>query len=117
MPATAVPGGAPGSAADLLSVKGLTCELATQAGPVRPVEDVSFVLGHGKTLGLVGESGAGKSMLARAILGLVPRNARLSGEVLLNGTNIVGLPVREPREIPGAGIRLVFQDPTITLHT
>ena len=79
MTATAAPGGTPGSEAGLLSVKGLTCELQTPAGTVRPVEDVSFVLGHGKTLGLVGESGAGKSMLARALLGLVPRNARLSG--------------------------------------
>jgi peptide/nickel transport system ATP-binding protein len=116
MTATAAPGGTPGSAGELLSVKGLTCELATPAGTVRPVEDVSFVLDHGKTLGLVGESGAGKSMLARAILGLVPRNARLSGEVLLNGTNLVGLPAREHRKILGAGIGLVFQDPMTSLN-
>jgi peptide/nickel transport system ATP-binding protein len=116
MTATAAPGGTPGSDAELLSVKGLTCELQTPAGAVRPVEDVSFVLGHGKTLGLVGESGAGKSMLARALLGLVPRNARLSGEVLLNGTNIVGLPPREHRKVLGAGIGLVFQDPMTSLN-
>jgi peptide/nickel transport system ATP-binding protein len=116
MTAAAAPGGTPGSAAGLLSVKGLTCELQTQAGTVRPVEDVSFVLGHGKTLGLVGESGAGKSMLARALLGLVPRNARVSGEVLLNGSNIVGLPGREHRKVLGAGIGLVFQDPMTSLN-
>ena len=116
MTATAVPGRVPGSAAELLSVKGLTCELQTQAGTVRPVEDVSFVLGHGRTLGLVGESGAGKSMLARALLGLVPRHARLSGEVLLNGTNIVGLPPKEHRKVLGAGIGLVFQDPMTSLN-
>jgi peptide/nickel transport system ATP-binding protein len=116
MTAAVLPGATPGSAAGLLTVKGLTCELETPAGPVRPVEDVSFVLGHGKTLGLVGESGAGKSMLARALLGLVPRNAKLSGEVLLNGTNIVGLPAKEHRKVLGAGIGLVFQDPMTSLN-
>ncbi len=116
MTAAAGPGAPPGSAAGLLAVKGLTCELQTPAGPVRPVEDVSFVLGHGKTLGLVGESGAGKSMLARALLGLVPRGARLSGEVLLNGSDIVGLPAREHRKVLGAGLGLVFQDPMTSLN-
>src|SRR5689334_4257914 len=95
----AVPCPTPGSPAGLLTVKGLTCEVGTPAGPVGPVEYVSFVLGHGKTLGLVGESGAGKSMLARELLGLVPRNGKLSGEVLLNGTNIVGLPAKEHRRV------------------
>jgi peptide/nickel transport system ATP-binding protein len=116
MTAAALPGGPPGLAADLLSVAGLTCELQTPSGTIRPVEDVSFVLGHGKTLGLVGESGAGKSMLARAILGLVPRNARLSGDVLLSGVSIVGLPSREHRKVLGAGIGLVFQDPMTSLN-
>src|ERR1700744_6406080 len=79
MTATAGPGGTPGSEAELLSVKGLTCELQTPAGTVRPVEDLSFVLGHGKTLGLVGESGAGKSMLARALLPVVPPDREVLG--------------------------------------
>jgi peptide/nickel transport system ATP-binding protein len=117
----AATGGTPGSGAQLkppalLSVTGLTCELQTQAGPVRPVEDVSFALGHGRTLGIVGESGAGKSMLARALMGLVPRNARLSGDVALNGASISGLPGKEHRKVLGAGIGLVFQDPMTSLN-
>jgi peptide/nickel transport system ATP-binding protein len=116
MTTAAQSGGAPGPAGDLLSVAGLTCELQTPSGTIRPVDDVSFALGHGKTLGLVGESGAGKSMLARAILGLVPRNARLSGEVRLNGANIVGLRPKEHRKVLGAGIGLVFQDPMTSLN-
>jgi peptide/nickel transport system ATP-binding protein len=114
--AAPVPGAKPGPAADLLSVSGLSCELQTPAGPVRPVDDVSFTLGHGKTIGLVGESGAGKSMLARSLLGLVPTYATLTGEVLLDGANIVGLPRREHRKVLGAGMGLVFQDPMTSLN-
>jgi oligopeptide/dipeptide ABC transporter ATP-binding protein len=114
--AAPVPGAKPGPAADLLSVSGLSCELQTPAGPVRPVDDVSFTLGHGQTIGLVGESGAGKSMLARSLLGLVPKYARLTGEVRLDGANIVGLPSREHRKVLGAGMGLVFQDPMTSLN-
>jgi peptide/nickel transport system ATP-binding protein len=97
-------------------VVGLTCELQTPSGPVRPIADISFALGHGETLGLVGESGAGKSMLARALMGLTPRNAKLTGDVLLNGTSIAKLPAREHRKVLGAGIGLIFQDPMTSLN-
>ena len=84
--------GAASPAADLLSVVNLSCEIETPGGPLRPVDNVSFTLGHGKTLGIVGESGAGKSMLARAIMGTIPGNATLTGDVVLNGQNISALP-------------------------
>ncbi|HEX4833916.1 MAG TPA: ABC transporter ATP-binding protein [Trebonia sp.] len=110
------PGPAAGAPPALLSVSGLTCELPTPAGPVRPVEDVSFTLGHGKTLGIVGESGAGKSMLARALMGLVPRGATLSGDVVLDGVSISRLTGKDRRKVLGAGIGLVFQDPMTSLN-
>jgi peptide/nickel transport system ATP-binding protein len=108
--------GAARPAAELLSVVNLTCEIQTAAGPIRPVDDVSFTLGHGNTLGIVGESGAGKSMLARAIMGMVPGNAHLAGDVILNGENISALPKKEHRRILGAGIGMIFQDPMTSLN-
>jgi peptide/nickel transport system ATP-binding protein len=79
------------------------------------VDDVTFTLSQGKTLGLVGESGAGKSMLARALMGIIPRSATIMGEVYLSGVNIARLPKKKHREILGAGIALIFQDPTTSL--
>src|SRR5262245_26562692 len=112
----AAPSGAANPAADLLSVADLTCEIQTSAGLIRPVDNVSFTLGHGSTLGIVGESGAGKSMLARAIMGTVPGNATLTGDVVLNGKNISALPKKEHRRILGAGIGMIFQDPMTSLN-
>jgi peptide/nickel transport system ATP-binding protein len=108
--------GAASAAADLLSVVNLTCEIQAAGGPLRPVDNVSFTLGHGSTLGIVGESGAGKSMLARAIMGTVPGNATLTGDVVLNGENISALPKKEHRRILGAGIGMIFQDPMTSLN-
>lgn len=100
----------------LLSVQHLRCEIQTATGPVVPVDDVTFALSNGKTVGVVGESGAGKSMLARAIMGITPRSANVTGEVLLNGVDITRLSKKEHRKILGAGIALVFQDPTTSLN-
>src|SRR5712692_8488025 len=68
---------------DLLEVRGLTVELPTAGGWVRPVNDVSLRIGAGESLGLVGESGSGKTMLALAVMGLLPPGARVSGEAWL----------------------------------
>src|ERR1700727_631112 len=67
----------------LLEVRGLTVELPTEKGWVRPVNDVSFILSAGETLGIVGESGSGKTMLSLALMGLAPPGARHMGEALL----------------------------------
>jgi ABC-type glutathione transport system ATPase component len=69
---------------NLLEVCGLTVELPTPTGWVRPVNDVSLQIGEGESLGLVGESGSGKTMLALALLGLLPPGARVSDEAWLN---------------------------------
>jgi ABC-type glutathione transport system ATPase component len=66
-----------------LSIKSLTVQLPTAAGWVRPVNEVSLRIGAGECLGLVGESGSGKTMLSLALMGLLPAEARVSGEVLL----------------------------------
>src|SRR5262245_54442332 len=71
----------------LLDVRGLTVELPTERGWVRPVHDVSLRVAAGECLGLVGESGSGKTMLSLALLGLLPTGARLRGEAFLGGGN------------------------------
>ena len=101
---------------ELLAVRNLVCEIETPTGAVRPVDGVSFSVGKGKTLGIVGESGAGKSMLARAAMGITPRSAHVTGEVLLNGKNIMALPTKEHRGMLGSGIALIFQDPMTSLN-
>ena len=66
-----------------LELRGLTVELPTRSGWIRPVDDVSFSLDEAETLGIVGESGSGKTMLALALMGLAPPGARRSGEAWL----------------------------------
>jgi oligopeptide/dipeptide ABC transporter ATP-binding protein len=67
----------------LLDARGLTVELPTEAGWIRPVSEVSLRIAAGESLGLVGESGSGKTMLALALMGLLPPGARMSGEATL----------------------------------
>lgn len=99
-----------------LVVEGLVCELETPAGAVRPVDNVSFTLARSKTLGIVGESGAGKSMLVRTIMGICPPTATVSGRVILNGVDIRRLSKKEFRHQLGSGISLIFQDPMTALN-
>jgi oligopeptide/dipeptide ABC transporter ATP-binding protein len=112
------PGGSqPGDdGSPVLRVADLTCEIATDAGPIRPVDDVSFELMPGTTLGIVGESGAGKSMLARALMGIAPRSATVTGDVFLRSVNLTGLSRKAHREYLGAGIGLIFQDAMTSLN-
>lgn len=87
-------------------------DLYVDFGPGRvAVRGVDLTLRRGEVLGLVGESGAGKSLTALAALGLLPRGARVRGSVRLLGTELVGLPVRELARLRGSRISLVFQDP------
>jgi oligopeptide transport system ATP-binding protein len=102
----------------LLQVKGLKTYFYTYDGVVKAVDGVSFELGEGETLGLVGESGCGKSVTALTIMGLTPRPpARiLAGEVLFRGQDLLKLKQEELRRIRGKSISMIFQDPMTSLN-
>jgi len=100
----------------LLEVRNLDVTLQTQRGPARAVRDVSFTLERGQTLGLVGESGCGKSITAMSLMGLLPENARVGGSIRLEGRELVGLPERQLCELRGDRIGMVFQEPMTALN-
>jgi len=101
----------------LLSVEGLTTSFETQAGTVTAVNGVSFQIRQGETLGLVGESGSGKSVTAFSIIRLVQPPGRVTaGRVLFQGRDLVSLPEEELRQVRGAGIGFVFQEPMAALN-
>ena len=100
----------------LLEVKDLNIELRTRRGLVRAVRDLSFSLERGQTLGLVGESGCGKSITALALLGLLPEQARVSGSLRLNGQELLGLPEAQLCRIRGNRVAMVFQEPMTALN-
>jgi oligopeptide/dipeptide ABC transporter ATP-binding protein len=104
----------------LLEVRGLTVELATPTGWIRPVNEVSLRIGAGEALGLVGESGSGKTMLSLALMGLLPPGARVRGEALLateaSTKKLTLLSEREWRDVRGGEIAMVFQEPMTSLN-
>ncbi|MBS0374887.1 MAG: ABC transporter ATP-binding protein [Proteobacteria bacterium] len=95
----------------LLALRGLSVTLGRGAGETRALEDVSLTLAAAARLGLVGESGAGKSQLALAIAGLGGPAARVSGSIRFEGAELVGAPEPRLRRVRGARIGMVFQDP------
>jgi len=102
----------------LLSVRNLEVEFATERGLVRAIDDVSFDIYPGETLGLVGESGCGKSVTALAILGLIPMPpGRITrGSIRLEGRELVGLPASQYRRVRGSEISMIFQEPMTALN-
>ncbi len=101
---------------ELFVVDNLTVTLPTSRGPVDVVKNVSFSVGRDETVGIVGESGSGKSMTALAVLGLLPRGARTSGSVRLDGAELLGRSDRDLRSVRGNAISMVFQDPLSSLN-
>ena len=85
-------------------------------GSATAVEEASFTIGKGETLGLVGESGSGKSATSLAILGLLPPSAEVTGSLILDGTELRGLPEREMRQRRGREIAMIFQEPMTALN-
>jgi oligopeptide/dipeptide ABC transporter ATP-binding protein len=106
-----------GGLTDVLQVKNLKTHFFTEAGVVKAVDDVSFSVPEGKTIGLVGESGCGKSVTAMSIARLVsPPGKIVGGEILLNGRNLAALPEKEMRQVRGAQISMIFQEPMTALN-
>jgi len=101
----------------LLEVKDLTVHFHTDDGVVKAVDGVSYAIAPGETLGIVGESGSGKSVSSLTVLGLITsKQARISGEVIFQGQDLLKLPVEEMRHIRGSKISMIFQDPMTSLH-
>jgi peptide/nickel transport system ATP-binding protein len=105
------------AAGPLLEVRNLRIEFPTRRGTLVAVDDVSFSIAPGEVLGVVGESGAGKSLTGAAIIGLLEPPGRIaSGEVKLNGLRIDRLPYEEMRKVRGREIGAIFQDPLTSLN-
>ncbi|MCR0985504.1 ABC transporter ATP-binding protein [Roseomonas populi] len=101
----------------LLQVRDLVVEFPTRRGTLRALDKVSFDIAPGEVLGVVGESGAGKSMTGAAIIGLLEPPGRIAGgSIHLRGHRIDNLPAREMRKIRGKRIGAIFQDPLTTLN-
>jgi peptide/nickel transport system ATP-binding protein len=100
----------------LLQVEHLNVSFATQTGDVAAVRDVSFSIAESGTLGLVGESGSGKSATSLAIMRLLPPQARISGQITFSGENLLALDDDAMRQVRGARISMIFQEPMTALN-
>jgi peptide/nickel transport system ATP-binding protein len=100
----------------LLEVHDLSVRLDTHRGPALAVRDVSFTLERGHTLGLVGESGCGKSMTAMALMGLLPENAQVGGSIRFDGQELTSKTDAQMCDIRGNRIGMIFQEPMTALN-
>jgi oligopeptide/dipeptide ABC transporter ATP-binding protein len=101
----------------LLSVETLTMEFPREGAPARALDGVSFTVERGRVLGLVGESGCGKSMTALCVMRLVPPPGRITaGRVMFDGVDLLALPERAMRDVRGARIAMIFQEPMTALN-
>ena len=100
----------------LLEVSGLGITLDTHRGPAQAVRDVGFTLARGETLGLIGESGSGKSITAMALMGLLPESARTQGSVRFDGQKLLSLSDQQMCSLRGHRMAMVFQEPMTALN-
>ena len=103
---------------NLLEIKDLVVQYVTDEAVICAVNGLNLSLGHGETLGLVGETGAGKTTTAKSVLRILPDPpAKIqSGEILVDGTNLLALTEKEMRKIRGNKISMIFQDPMTSLN-
>ena len=102
---------------EFLRVNDLRVSFTTEDGLVHAVDGVSFDVERGKTLAIVGESGSGKSVTAQAVMGLIGgSNAAITGEVWLDGENLISATAERRRQLRGTSIAMIFQDPFASLH-
>ncbi|MDP5317175.1 dipeptide/oligopeptide/nickel ABC transporter permease/ATP-binding protein [Streptomyces poriferorum] len=101
---------------ELLVVRDLAIRFPDRYGEIPVVDKLNFTVHEGETLGLVGESGCGKSITSLAVMGLLARNAEVSGEILYRGRDLLKLPPRERRALMGPEIAMVYQDALSSLN-
>ena len=100
----------------LIALDALQVQLMGAQGPVSPVRGISLSLGAGDTLGIIGESGSGKSMTALALMGLLPDGARVSGSLRIAGQDMAQAPDAAWRRLRGKRIAMIFQEPMTALN-
>ncbi len=109
-------GPGPGADGPILSVRDLHVTFPTDDGPVVAVDGATWDVAGNEVLGIVGESGSGKTVTSLAIMGLLPRRAAVSGEILFRGRDLLRMPERERRELRGGQIAMVVQDALAALN-
>lgn len=100
----------------LLETRNLSVSFPTAQGPVAVVDGVDVCIRTGRTSGLIGESGSGKTMLANALIGLLPDTAVVEGEILFRGEDLAAVPSARRRAVRGREISMIFQDPLSALN-
>ena len=101
----------------LLDVRNLKVHFYTEAGVVEALDGVDFDIGYNEAVGIVGESGCGKTVTSHAILRIIPANGRIvEGKVLYKGHDLLDLNEKQMRKVRGAHIALTFQDPMSSLN-
>jgi peptide/nickel transport system ATP-binding protein/oligopeptide transport system ATP-binding protein len=100
----------------LLEIIGLKTHIYTPEGIVRAVDGIDFVVNLGETIGIIGESGCGKSMTALSILRLLPPQTNVSGKILYRGENLLEYSMPKMQDIRGGKISMIFQDPVTSLN-
>ena len=100
----------------ILSCSNMTCELDSVTGPLKILQDINFSIDTRRALGIVGESGAGKSMLVKAIMGIAPRGLRIAGKIELDGQDLSKLKLKDRRKLIGRRVGIVFQNPMTSLN-
>ena len=104
------------SATPLLEVQNLAITLQTQRGAVRAVHDLGFTQARGETVGLIGESGCGKSLTALALMGLLPDGASVRGSIRFDGQEVLAMPDKTLCQLRGNRMAMVFQEPMSALN-